>query len=439
MCSTSTGRSSVVADGRLAAVGSPATGLPPHQCAAPRGLRGLGAAGAGRCSAAIGEKRGQVQFAEAAGWPLLAAPLSARALLFAVHPANSEAVCPVNFREDLLVTLATLVALWIASRFPAQRRWANVALGGGCLLATLAAVGSKENGAMIPAMLLAYWLMVRRRDPWRPWLILIAACGAVAVAFMAARFALEPQHSIIFAEKPGYLGGSFAEMVEIQPRSGLLNWLSSSGPDCCGRSDRVFHPLRRPAAGMGKPSHPDAHLGHGTWKNRGVGLGAAWFVLGLLPVSNLLPIYHPLADRYLYLPMLGVAMILGAVLSRVGIPARLGHAGFCGYRLEHAQSAGLSDCAAGHRLATSAFALARHHRPKPHVGHRLQQPRLRVLPPRRVLSGDRGVPRACQLKPDDADPWAGLAIAYDAMNHRKARPKPSTPPLVIRDMLIRRN
>ena len=35
-----------------------------------------------------------------------------------MHPANSEAVCPVTFREDLLVGLTTLGFSWIAGRFP---------------------------------------------------------------------------------------------------------------------------------------------------------------------------------------------------------------------------------------------------------------------------------------------------------------------------------
>ena len=51
----------------------------------------------------------------------------------------------------------------------------------------------------------------------------------------------------------------------------------------------------------------------------GVGLGAAWFARGpAARVELACPIYHPLADRYLYLPMVGVAMIVGAVIGRIG-------------------------------------------------------------------------------------------------------------------------
>jgi tetratricopeptide (TPR) repeat protein len=50
------------------------------------------------------------------------------------------------------------------------------------------------------------------------------------------------------------------------------------------------------------------------WKSRLAAFGMAVFWLGLAPVSNFIPIYRPVADRYLYLPMIGLAMIVCGVL-----------------------------------------------------------------------------------------------------------------------------
>jgi hypothetical protein len=51
-------------------------------------------------------------------------------------------------------------------------------------------------------------------------------------------------------------------------------------------------------------------------RNRVFALGSVLFWAALLPVSNLVPIYRPMADRFLYVPMLGVALMLASVLPR---------------------------------------------------------------------------------------------------------------------------
>jgi tetratricopeptide (TPR) repeat protein len=50
-------------------------------------------------------------------------------------------------------------------------------------------------------------------------------------------------------------------------------------------------------------------------KNRLFALGVVIFVLSLLPASNFLPQFHPIADRYLYVPLAGVGMIVAAICA----------------------------------------------------------------------------------------------------------------------------
>ena len=51
-------------------------------------------------------------------------------------------------------------------------------------------------------------------------------------------------------------------------------------------------------------------------RDRRVLFGVSLVLLPLLPVSNVVPIYRAAADRYLYLPMAGVACIVACVLDR---------------------------------------------------------------------------------------------------------------------------
>jgi tetratricopeptide (TPR) repeat protein len=42
-------------------------------------------------------------------------------------------------------------------------------------------------------------------------------------------------------------------------------------------------------------------------------LGTAWMIVTLLPVANIIPIYRPIAERYLYIPVIGYAVFLVAL------------------------------------------------------------------------------------------------------------------------------
>ena len=56
-------------------------------------------------------------------------------------------------------------------------------------------------------------------------------------------------------------------------------------------------------------------LGFAARADRRVAFGIVLFALPLLPVSNLVPIYRAAADRYLYVPLTGVAMIVACLLD----------------------------------------------------------------------------------------------------------------------------
>lgn len=237
------------------------------------------------------------------------------ALLFAVHPVNCEAVAEVGYREDLLATLFIIAGLNFAAKWGAT--WRGATSCGVCLLL---AIGAKESAVFGPMLVALYWWWFRRDEPRKPWLWLIAALALVVAAFVAARFALEPKHSAIFIEKPRPLGKTFGDTLAVQVRIWAayfrqIVWPQYLCADYGPYSIRNFHVVLSSVLALAVI----AAQGFGAWRNRVFALGVAVFWLGLLPVSNFIPLYRPMADRYLYLPLIGLALMLAPILSRFKI------------------------------------------------------------------------------------------------------------------------
>ena len=245
------------------------------------------------------------------------------AAIFAVHPANSEAVCVPSFREDVLVAMFILIGLHLAERFPAAKRWKTYLIGGACTLCMGLAVGSKETGAIAPVLLAVYWLCFGDRSRWRAWAGLVGAVTLVIGAFLVARFMLHVDESAIFLQSPRYMGGSFGEAIRIQPPIWVFNLGNIIWPDklCADQTLAVVERISLGVAIVGLVAAMGV-LALSARKNRAVAFGLIMFWLAIGPVSNFVPMYRPIADRYLYLPMLGVCVVLGAWLCRVKWPMR---------------------------------------------------------------------------------------------------------------------
>jgi tetratricopeptide (TPR) repeat protein len=243
------------------------------------------------------------------------------AIFFAIHPVNSEAVCVVTFREDMLAAFFTLLALVLAERFPTERKAINILLSGLIVISIFAAAAAKESGIVAPFFLLVYWLIVRRGCQWRIWIKLIAAGFGATAAFMIVRFTLVPAQSAIFSLKAPYINGSFSKMLAVQPRIWTFQLLELVWPKLLC-ADQIGYSIRfiTLSAALVALAGVIAAVVLLCRKNIGFAAGAIFYFLAILPTSNLVPIYRPMADRYLYLPMVGVCMALGAVICRLKMP-----------------------------------------------------------------------------------------------------------------------
>jgi tetratricopeptide (TPR) repeat protein len=241
-------------------------------------------------------------------WPALLG-----AALFAVHPLVTEAVCEPTFREDLLVATFSLGAIVQAARMGGA---GDLLPAAGSAVCCLLAVASKESGIAAPVILAAYWWLFRRDESRRAWLTAIGGGAALVAVFVAARFLLEPSPAAIFESKPVYPGGSFAKAMEIEPRIlALYAQLIVLPMNLCadyGMPNVAHLPLSLALVILAAVA---TLLVIGGRADRRIAFGAALLVLPLVPVANLVPIYRAAADRYLYLPLAGVAVIVAALLD----------------------------------------------------------------------------------------------------------------------------
>ena len=231
------------------------------------------------------------------------------AVVFAVHPVTSEAVCVPSFREDLLVAFFIVLGLNLAAAFPGRSRAATWLLGATVTLCLLAAVASKESGIAGAALITLYVWLFRRTEWDARWAWMLAGAWLTGAGFLVARFLLAPASSAIFVTTPVYPGGSFPAMLRIEPRILVYQLETLIRPSllCADPGPYSLRGIGWPAvvAVLGGMAALAAVL---LRRSPGGLFAMALFFVPLLPVSNLVPLYCPVADRYLYLPSAGLAL-----------------------------------------------------------------------------------------------------------------------------------
>jgi tetratricopeptide (TPR) repeat protein len=250
------------------------------------------------------------------------------ALLFLVHPLRVESVAWVSERKDLLCAVFYLAALLVhPDPAPEGRRRLRLAAA---LLLFLAALLSKVMAVSLPAVLVVrHWA---RREPLRPRLLelapfialtgLFAVLGILAQAADGAVTELHggnvPRHLLSLPKALAFYSGKLLWPLRLSPRyflppaggilePGVLAGLALAA----GAIATVF------LARSGRP---------------GVAFGLGFFLVTWAPVSGLVPSSTLVADRYLYLPALGLFWALAGFLAgearnacgRRALPAALG-------------------------------------------------------------------------------------------------------------------
>jgi tetratricopeptide (TPR) repeat protein len=234
-------------------------------------------------------------------------------LLFALHPSHVESVVWVSGRKDVLslVFVAAALLLYVRSERPFDRSYV------GALACFVLAALTKTTVLFLPLWLplLDRWAL---RRSWRtalrravPLAVVAGALGALVTWIW---------HAEGLTRSLGEGGSRFALAPKVLVHyASTLVWPAGLSP---------LYPIDRLGAFDGRAAAGLVLLAALlvlVWKARrdvpGVALGAALFLLGLLPVSNLVPMTFQVNDRYLLLPSFGLALAVwgyaGALSGRV--------------------------------------------------------------------------------------------------------------------------
>jgi Tfp pilus assembly protein PilF len=256
-----------------------------------------------------------------AGWPATVA-----ALLFAAHPAHVESVAFVSGRTDLWAALFAVLAMlaWLRARRAAAAAWPWIAASGATLLlATL----SKETAFLLPGVLLGWDTLIigegaaGPRKWWRrmgPGLLAWAVAIALALALRGAAGVGEGAASI-------------ARAADAAPRAlrlvlpALLTYLRLL---LLPRPLNAYYtPAQLAVSALTLAACMIALLAGGLCARRGRGRLAAAGLLAsvvfLLPVVHFVPLQGAAAaERFLYLPSVGLALVAAATLQTARPSAR---------------------------------------------------------------------------------------------------------------------
>jgi Flp pilus assembly protein TadD len=233
-------------------------------------------------------------------------------MIFAIHPILSEAVNNASFREDLLVTFFVLLALRLRLSDRIQERlWAPLPLA--------IALFSKESAVVAVVLLVAarVWTGESRKSERQKLFGDLVAFGLTTFFYLVLRFGPFASPGT-YAE---YAGGSWGATLMAMPRVAfhyarllVVPW------KLCASYTGVF-PFGAKAIsvawflGLGVIALlivAPFKLGR---KRPDLAFGALWFGVCLLPVSNLVAIPEPVAERFLYLPVVGAVWLAGVGLS----------------------------------------------------------------------------------------------------------------------------
>jgi len=255
-------------------------------------------------------------------------PATLGALVFALHPVQVESVAWITSRADVLFTVLFLWALVLHGR----SRGMDLRFAGAAVLLLLALLAKESAVVFVGAAVLTDFFFRdgrRLRTTLARW-PQYAVFGTLAIGYVLLWRGLHARVAEDWWHLPVRWGGSLWGSVLTMSRGFVYylkliffpvdlaqDWylLQVSRPDLLTVACLLF------VAGLLAFAVVRAFRGGGL-----LSFAVLWFFIAIFPASNLYaPIGIPTAERFLYLPMVGVAFALGALLFRVwgtGRPAR---------------------------------------------------------------------------------------------------------------------
>ena len=245
--------------------------------------------------------------------------------LFASHPVLTETINCIAFNDDLLTTFFFLLAFLAYIHITAERLKSSIIAFSLSLLFYLLGLLSKEMAITFPAVIVLYDLVLRDGGSDAPgfghwWDILkkrasfYAGYAAVTLFYLFLRFYV---FKIPAESAKSSYGGLVDRMVYLPDH--IFNFIRLMVFPANLNADHMF-------------AYPDGFfsstnlVGFIVVMALSVGsfyvyryskvafFGLWWCLITLAPVSNLIEIFHPLAERYLYLPLIGFCLVVAVLI-----------------------------------------------------------------------------------------------------------------------------
>jgi protein O-mannosyl-transferase len=238
----------------------------------------------------------------------------AGAALFVLHPVQVESVAWLTCRADVMTGTFAVLAMLAFLRHQERPSWWS---GAAILITTFLATASKETGSMTPFLLLAGVIVIPGREPHlavrlrRAWPALAAAIVGVALcqALRPAAVTTGIGRTTLGVQDLLNLVGAFSyQLARVLAPIGFAPYVPTTPTDALHLLLAVVGGLALLAA-ITAPSH-DGGVRR---------LGILWFLLGVAPaVAVVLADFSatPVAERRLYLGMVGVALVVASLLTR---------------------------------------------------------------------------------------------------------------------------
>ena len=243
------------------------------------------------------------------------------ALLWAVHPVHSAAVAYVSGSADSLAMCCCLAA-WLAceralsaARSGARLGWGTLAFAG-----LLLGLCSKEIAGIWLVIFGIYLFAVRPGLGSRRARLAMIAGSALALALYVGLRHLPPP--ALAPPPPPRMPAKWLLMLRalgdygslmVYPKELFMERQVFAPPGQEKPGDDALY-LSLAISGVGMLA---AFAAGAWWPGRGRRLrrfGAGWFLLGFLPVSNLIPLNASVAEHWLYLPSIGFLLFLAGIV-----------------------------------------------------------------------------------------------------------------------------
>ena len=239
------------------------------------------------------------------------------AALWAVHPVLTESVTNIVGRADLLAAFAILAGLLLYLRAVDSGAWLPLAA-----LAVVSAIGafSKETAAILPAVLLLHALTFRRQGRMQLYGLLAAALPVAAMLIQrAAVLSHTLPMEIPFTDNPiPHIPNGFLTALTVLARDfALILWPATLSADYSFSQIPLFTGAPRDWLALAFVAALLPLLVLLYRRNKPTFFLFATGLLWLAPVANILvPTGAIMAERFLYLPVLGVTACLVVLAQR---------------------------------------------------------------------------------------------------------------------------